>query len=50
MGEFVDFFIETALNADAIVGVFISTELSGTIASALAAREMIDQGVEEHNK
>ena len=50
MGDFVDFFIETALDADAIVGVFISNELNGTITSALKARAMIDQGVEKHNK
>ena len=41
IGEFVDFFVETAPEAKALVGVFISSELSGTVASALAAREML---------
>ena len=40
-GEFMDFFVEAAPEAKAIVGVFISNELSGTIASALAARKLL---------
>jgi DegV family protein with EDD domain len=40
-GEFTDLFAEAARNADGIVGVFISTELSGTVASALAAQELL---------
>ncbi len=40
-GEFADLFAEAARNADGIVGVFISTELSGTVASALAAQELL---------
>ena len=40
-GEFAHLFAEAAHNADGIVGVFISTGLSGTVASALAAREFL---------
>ncbi len=40
-GEFAHLFAEVARNADGIVGVFISTELSGTVASALAAQELL---------
>jgi len=40
-GEFAALFAEAARNADGIVGVFISTELSGTVASALTARESL---------
>jgi len=40
-GEFAALFAEAAHNADGIVGVFISTGLSGTVASALAAREFL---------
>lgn len=40
-GEFAALFAEAARNADGIVGVFISTELSGTVASALAAQELL---------
>jgi len=40
-GEFADLFAEVARNADGIVGVFISTELSGTVASALATQELL---------
>jgi DegV family protein with EDD domain len=36
-GEFVDFFRQASADADAIVGVFISSELSGTVPNALAA-------------
>ena len=41
-GEFVEIFTEAAKNADAIVAVLISNELSGTIASAKAAVDMMD--------
>lgn len=37
-GEFVDFFQQAGKGAEAIVGVFISSKLSGTVASALAAK------------
>jgi DegV family protein with EDD domain len=37
-GEFVDFFQDAGQGAEAIVGVFISSKLSGTVASALAAK------------
>jgi DegV family protein with EDD domain len=37
-GEFVDFFQQAGQGAEAIVGVFISSKLSGTVASALAAK------------
>jgi DegV family protein with EDD domain len=40
-GEFVDLFAEAARNADGIVGVFISTEMSGTVSSASAAQELL---------
>ena len=40
-GEFADLFAGAARNADGMVGVFISTELSGTVASALAAQELL---------
>lgn len=40
-GEFVDFFRRVGTGADAIVGVFISSKLSGTVASALAAQEQL---------
>jgi DegV family protein with EDD domain len=38
VGEFVEFFQEAGAGVDAIVGVFISSKLSGTVASALAAK------------
>ncbi|MBN1810716.1 MAG: DegV family protein [Anaerolineae bacterium] len=38
VGEFVDFFQQAGEGAEAIVGVFISSKLSGTVASALAAK------------
>ncbi len=43
-GEFVDFFQRVAeqKNVDAILGVFISSDLSGTVASAEAAKGLID--------
>ena len=37
-GEFVDFFQQAGEGTEAIVGVFISSKLSGTVASALAAK------------
>lgn len=37
-GEFVEFFERAGAGADAIVGLFISSKLSGTIPSALAAQ------------
>lgn len=37
-GEFVEFFQQAAVGAETIVGVFISSKLSGTVASALAAK------------
>lgn len=40
-GEFVDFFRQVGAGAEAIVGVFISSKLSGTIPSAEAAREQL---------
>jgi len=42
-GEFVDFFRQAAADAkaDAVVGVFLSAALSGTVASAEAARGML---------
>jgi DegV family protein with EDD domain len=39
-GEFLELYRELAREAEAIVSVHISTELSGTVASALAARQM----------
>ena len=39
-GEFLELYRELAGEAEAIVSVHISTELSGTVASALAARQM----------
>jgi DegV family protein with EDD domain len=41
VGGFADLFAEVARSTDGIVGVFISTELSGTVASALAAQELL---------
>ena len=40
-GRFLKFFEKVAEGAESIVGVFISSELSGTFASANAAREMM---------
>jgi DegV family protein with EDD domain len=37
-GEFIDFFQQAGEGAEAVVGVFISSKLSGTVASALAAK------------
>ncbi|HIP87234.1 MAG TPA: DegV family protein [Anaerolineales bacterium] len=43
-GEFVDFFRRVAeeKNTDTILGLFISADLSGTVASAEAARNLLD--------
>jgi DegV family protein with EDD domain len=40
-GEFIEFFQKGGEGADAIVGVHISSELSGTVASALAAQQQL---------
>jgi len=40
-GEFVEFFGQQAANADGIVGLFISSRLSGTVQSALAAKQQL---------
>jgi len=40
-GDFADLFAEVASGADGIVGVFISTGLSGTVTSAWGARESL---------
>lgn len=42
-GEFVEFFRQVGAGADAIVGVFISSKLSGTIPSAEAAKEQLPE-------
>ncbi len=41
-GEFVEIFTEAAKTADSAVAILISGELSGTVASALAARDMME--------
>ncbi len=41
-GEFVAIFTEAAKTADSAVAILISGELSGTVASALAARDMME--------
>lgn len=41
VGEFVDFFRQVGSGADAIVGIFISSKLSGTVPSAQAAQEQL---------
>ncbi len=41
-GEFVEIFTEAAKTADSAVVILISNELSGTVASALAAKDMMD--------
>lgn len=46
IGEFVDFYNSVGEEAETIVGVFISSELSGTIASATAAVDNVDMPVE----
>jgi DegV family protein with EDD domain len=42
-GRFLSFFQEVAETAESIVAILLSSELSGTIASAHAARDMMDQ-------
>jgi DegV family protein with EDD domain len=42
-GEFVDFFRQAGAGADAIVGVFISSKLSGTVPNAQAARAQLPE-------
>jgi DegV family protein with EDD domain len=42
-GEFEDFFREVATEADVIVGVFLTSKLSGTVASALLAKEQLPE-------
>lgn len=37
-GEFLDFFRRTGAEADAVVGIFVTSKLSGTVANALAAQ------------
>lgn len=41
-GQFHEFFSEVAESADSIVGLFVSENLSGTLASAHAAKAMMD--------
>jgi DegV family protein with EDD domain len=40
-GEFVEFFRQVAVEADAIVGVFVTSKLSGTVANAQAVLEQL---------
>jgi DegV family protein with EDD domain len=42
-GEFVDFFRQAGAGADAIVGAFISSKLSGTVPNAQAARAQLPE-------
>jgi DegV family protein with EDD domain len=42
-GEFVDFFRQAGAGTDAIVGVFISSKLSGTVPNAQAARAQLPE-------
>lgn len=42
-GEFVEFFRQAGAGADALVGIFISSKLSGTIPNAQAAREQLPE-------
>lgn len=42
VGEFVEFFEKVAETAEEIVGIFISDTLSGTLASARQAKDMVD--------
>lgn len=42
-GEFMEFFRQVGAEADAIVGIFISAKLSGTVDSALAAQAMMPE-------
>jgi len=41
VGEFVEFYKKVGANADTIVGLYISSKLSGTVASATTAREQL---------
>ena len=42
-GEFEEFFRQTGAGADAVVGVFLSSKLSGTVANALAAQAQMSE-------
>ena len=42
-GEFVDFFRQVADDADAIVGVFVTSKLSGTVANAEAVQAQVPE-------
>jgi DegV family protein with EDD domain len=42
-GEFEEFFRQAGAGADAVVGIFISSKLSGTVASALAAQAQMPE-------
>ena len=42
-GEFEEFFRQVGVDADAIVGVFLTSKLSGTVASAHAARAQLPE-------
>ncbi|NLE46540.1 MAG: DegV family protein [Chloroflexi bacterium] len=42
-GEFIEFFQQGSVGADAIVGAFISSKISGTVQSALAAQDQLKQ-------
>jgi len=42
-GEFADFFRQAGAGADAIVGIFISSKLSGTVPNAQAARAQLPE-------
>jgi DegV family protein with EDD domain len=42
-GEFEDFFRQAGVGADAVVGVFITSKLSGTVANALAAQARLSE-------
>jgi DegV family protein with EDD domain len=42
-GEFMQFFRQVGAEADAIVGIFISSKLSGTVDNALAAKAMMPE-------
>jgi DegV family protein with EDD domain len=42
-GEFMDFFRQVGAGADAIVGVFLTSKLSGTVANAQAVQEQLPE-------
>ncbi len=42
-GEFIEFFRQAGAGADALVGIFISSKLSGTIPNAQAAQEQLPE-------